>query len=74
MKSILYYEHNKKPKSLGDMKPIYHEGPFWAFWLINIFDKIANFGLDFRFKVEERFTFPADKRKLLHGHGSKVYN
>ena len=74
MKSILYYKHNKKSKSLEDMKPIYHQGPFWAFWLINIFDKIANFGLDFRFKVEDRFTFPEGKRSLSRGHRSKVYN
>jgi len=87
MRSILYYEHdkqsfstnkqsfssNKKSKSLENMKPIYHEGPFWAFWLIELFDKIANFGLDLRFKLEDRFTFQVDKRRKVR-HRPKVYN
>lgn len=73
MKSILYYEHNEKSKSLDKMRPIYYEGPFWAFWLIEIFDKIANFGLDIRFKIEDRLTFPVAKDKRV-GHKGIVYN
>ena len=63
MKSILYYEH--VDKALEDMKPIYHEGPFWAFWLIEVFDRIGNFGLDARFKIEDRFTFPSKLEKKV---------
>lgn len=74
MRNILYYEFSKKSKSMDDMIPIYYQGPFWSFWLINIFAKIANFGLHFRFKIEDRFTFPANKRKLLRGYGQKVHN
>ena len=59
MKSILYWEHTKKSKSLDNMKPVYYRGSFWAFWLISIFDKIGNFGLDIRFKIEDRFTSKA---------------
>ena len=63
----------KKSKSLENMKPIYHEDPFWAFWLIELFDKIANFGLDLRFKLEDRFTFQVDKKRKVR-YGPKVYN
>ena len=44
------------------MKPIYYEGPFWAFLLIDLFSTIAHFGWETRSKIEDRFTRPADKR------------
>ena len=62
MKSILYWEFDEKGKSVDAMRPIYYQGPFWAFWLIEIFSVIAHFGWDIRSKIEDRFTFKAGKQ------------